>query len=321
MLNPSRANTHRKKFISVCTHVHNFLNVYYFILLTVHTEKPLVSAKEIQPLPVPQTDFERQVVNEFTKNVRVVIQTCNEAEYYAALERLDPPQIENYNYNKPVQYPHSELSIVVGTFAGVDTAIIAQGENFNAELETIFKDVFTSTKLLLGLGVCYGHANNSDNVDLRIADVVVASEIGVSQLDSDCGGTQEEQVHKVAPSVYQLFCENPDTWDGMVVCEEPNKRTANVHVGLLFGASRIIEHSYLQKIEYPSRRYLGAELNGLSKIKYIPSEIKFITIKGITSYGDSIKYTKWELTAATAAVEYAHHKLERATGYIDFDNF
>ena len=201
--------------------------------------------KEIQPLPVPQTDFERQAVNEFANNVQVVIQTCDEVEYYAALDRLDPPQIENYDYGKPVQYPHSELSIVVGTFAGIDAAIIAQGEKFNTELETIFKDVFTSTKLLLGLGVCYGLTNNSDDVDLKIADVVVASEISISQFDSDGGETLEE-VHQVAPSVYQLFCENPDTWDGMVVCEEPNKRIANAHVGRLFGASRVIEHQLLE---------------------------------------------------------------------------
>ena len=220
-----------------CTYY--YLLEYLYFANCVHTEKPLVSMKEIQPLPVPQTDLERQAVNRFTKNVRVVIQTFDESEYYAALEKFDPPRIENYNYDKPVQYPHSELSIVVGTFAGVDAAIIAQGENFNAELETIFKDVFTSTKLLLGLGVCYGHAYNSVNIDLRIADVVVASEIGVSQLDSDGGDTCEEQVHKVAPSVYQLFCKNPNTWDGMVVCEEPNKRISKAHVGRLFGASRV----------------------------------------------------------------------------------
>ena len=295
----------------------------FWFLITVynHTEKPLVSMKEIQPLPVPQTDLERQAVNKFTKNVRVVIQTCDEAEYYAALERLEPPRIENYNYDKPVQYPHSELSIVVGTFADVDAAIIAQGENFNTELETIFKDVCTSTKLLIGLGVCYGHSNNSDNIDLRIADVVVASEIGVSQLDSD-GGETHEEVHKVAPSVYQLFCENPNTWDGMVVCKEPNKRIAKAHVGRLFGASRVVQNSSYprHRIEYPSWRYLGAELKGLSKIKYIPSEVKFITIKGIATYGNGNQYTKWQLTAATAAVDYAHHKLERAAGYIDFDN-
>ena len=47
------------------------------------------------------------------------------------------------------------------------------------------------------------------------------------------------------------FSENPDTWHGMVVCEEPNKRIANAHVGRLFGASRVIEHRYWRyRIEY-----------------------------------------------------------------------
>ena len=267
-----------------------------------------MSNEQAEALSIPQTDSERQAVKDFSMKVQVVIQTCNEAEYYAALERLNSPRIENYNFDKPVDYPHSELSIVVGTFAGIDAAIIAHGANYKAELETVFRDVCTNAKLLLRLGVCFGL-----KFDLKFADVLVASEIGVSQLDSD-GLDPREEVQQVAPSMHKLFCRHPNTWDGIVVCKEPNDRIARVYVGRLFGA--INDPDSRQRRS--SQEYLGREMEGWAPIEYTP-EIKSITIKGIASFVFA-EDTTWQLTAAKAAVDYAHHKLERA-GYIDFDNF
>ena len=48
------------------------------------------------------------------------------------------------------------------------------------------------------------------------------------------------------------------------------------------------------------------------------SEVESIIIKGIADFADGKKKDKWQLTAAKAAVNYAHYKLEHH-GYIDFD--
>ena len=259
--------------------------------------------EEIDPLSLPQSNEE--AVKKFAKNVRLVIQTCNEAEYYAALERLSPPQIEDCNFDKPVMH----YSIVVGTFAGIDAAIISQNANCKTEFGIVFS---TNAKLLLRLGVCLGHGNRS--VDLKFADVLVASEIGVSQL----GLGPHEKVYKVAPSVHQLFCECPNTWDGNVVCEEPTKRIAKAYVGRLFIPPKDTDEIQDMKYGYwcyLSQKYLGAEIEN---IYYTPPDIEVVFIKGVASF---TKYhAEWQLTAAKAAVDYAHHKLERA-GYINFNKF
>ena len=122
-----------------------------------------------QPLPPPSREESRQAVVEFATNVKVVIQTCNDAEYYAALEKLKPPQImiKNQEFTKPVEYPHSEIRIVVGTFADIDAAVIKteQGAKCKTELGTVLRHVCTSVK------------NNFAKHDLKFADVLVGKEI------------------------------------------------------------------------------------------------------------------------------------------------
>ena len=134
--------------------------------------------KEIQPLPVPQTDFERQAVNEFANNVQVVIQTCDEVEYYAALGlSTDLTLLKLKTMTMANQCNILILSCqpkVVGTIAGITRPKLPLEKNWNTELETIVKDVFTSTKLL-GLAVCYGLTNNEMLIS-RLLHVVVASD-------------------------------------------------------------------------------------------------------------------------------------------------
>ena len=75
-----------------------------------------------QPLPLPIEESERKAVKVFATKVKLVIQTCNNPEYYAALEKLTSPQIESQKFAKCVTYSHPELTIAVGTFAGVHDA-------------------------------------------------------------------------------------------------------------------------------------------------------------------------------------------------------
>ena len=76
---------------------------------------------------------EYKIVESYIENVRIVIQTCNDAEYYAVLDLFEAPQIENTKFKKPVQYFHKEIQIVVGTFAGIDAAIVETDQGIESK--------------------------------------------------------------------------------------------------------------------------------------------------------------------------------------------
>ena len=274
-----------------------------------------------QSSPSDHEESKRQAVKEFTTKVRVVIQTCNDAEYYAALEKLKPPRIEEFT--KPVKYPHPELKIVVGTFADIDAAIIKtdQGSDCIKELQTVFKDnaIFTSAKLLLGLGVCYGLKKNYAKHDLKFADVLVGREIGALPRPKFTGGTIETRgIPKPTPKIVQnLFCEDADTWNEFVVCKKPSKRIAKAFIGRLASGSILIDDpGVLQGLEDPALRYLGGEMEGWAQIEYTPEHVKSIIIKGIADFGDGAKDKIWQFTAAKAAVDYAHYMLTENGGIL-----
>ena len=281
--------------------------------LIVIPEKPLFELtttfrNSYSPLPSPTEDSERQAVKEFATKVQVVIQTCNDAEYYAALEKLKPP---NQEFSKPVNYPHKWLTIVVGTFAGRDAAVIKteQGANCLDELEAVFKKdmIFPSAELLLGLGICYGLKKNA----AKFADVLVGKEIDVikaPKINPDGTMDPRGKVKVIPKSLQKLFCEDAKLWDGLTVSEEPNKRIAKVFVGRLASASILINNPSIQKgLETPD---IGGEMEAWALIECAPAEqVECITIKGIADFADGTKDKVWQLTAAMAAVEYAHHRL------------
>ena len=148
------------------------------MIITTDQETPKFSMDKEKPKELAKPEEDCEAAKDFALEVKIVIQSCNKAEYYAALEMLEPPQ----NFNKPVKFFHSKLLIVVGTFAGLEAAIVktSQGEECKEDLKTAFQ-IFKSAKLLLGLGICFGLRDNPAKKDLKFADVLVASEIGVSK--------------------------------------------------------------------------------------------------------------------------------------------
>ena len=268
--------------------------------------------KKNKALTPPSEESKKQAVKEFATNVNVVIQTCNPAEYYAALEKLKPPQIENQEFTKPVEYPHPELTIVVGTFAGVDAAVIKteHGVKCKTDLEAVFENVCTNATLLLGLGVCYGLKKEHD---LKFADVLVGKKIEAIQTPKfGADGTMDTRGEvKVTPrSVQKMFCEDADTWDDFIVCEEPSKRIARAFIGCLASMSILINNPrVIQGLENSPDPYLGGEMEGWAQIEFTPERVECIIIKGIADFADGTKNKVWQLTAAKAAVDYAHYKL------------
>ena len=263
---------------------------------------------------MPSEKSKRQAVIKFATSVEVVIQTCNPPEYYAALEKLKPPKIENQKFTKPVQYSHPDhdLTIAFGTFAGKNAAVIhtEQGVKCRTDLEAVFEKVCTNATMLLGLGVCYGLKKEHD---LKFADVLVGKKIKAIQTpkfnpDGTMDPRGEDKV--TSKSVQNLFCKDPDMWDDFIVCEKPSKRIARAFVGLLASVSILInDPRVIQGLKNSPDPYLGGEMEGWAQIEYAPKRVKCIIIKGIADFADGTKNKVWQLTAAKAAVDYAHCKL------------
>ena len=118
--------------------------------------------------------------------------------------------------------------------------------------------------------------------------------------------------------MYSIFCSDTiSKWNDIAVCEVPAQRIAKVYVGRLVSASILMnDPDRLEKIKEPWRNYLGGEMEGWAQFD-IP-EVESIIIKGIADFADGKKNDKWQLTAAKAAVNYAHYRLTQY-GFIDFD--
>ena len=263
---------------------------------------------------------EFNAVKGYTQKVRIVIQTCNDAEYYAILDMFEPPRIENPKFEKPVKYFHKDIRIVVGTFAGIDAAIVEtdQGTECKEGLQAAVV-VFKSAKFLLGLGICYGIKDNYVGEDLKFADVLISEEIGISKRPklAPNGLNPRKSFEEVEKVMKNIFCVRPVVdYTGIVVSDEPKQRTAKVYAGRLLSDSILMnDGNKLGPIKESWRGYLGGEMEGWVQLE-IPQVVS-IVIKGIADFAGS-KNDKWQLTAAKSAVNYAHLRLKDA-GLIDFN--
>ena len=273
-------------------------------------------AKKVKPQVVPSQEEQQQAIKDFAANeVEVVIQTCNEAEYYAVLEKVDRPQIEGID--NCVEYPYSSLTIVVGTFAGKNTAVAwtGQGSYGQKDLEKILT-IFKAATILLGLGVCMG-------IKHEYADVVVSKEIKAACAPKigEIGTEPRGETKSAGKRVNKVFCHTAG-WDTFVCTAGDQGRIAEAHAGLLFSSPNLINNPNIRQ-SLQQQGYIGAEMEGwvLLEMQEKYPHIESIIIKGISDYGDGKKdgessttqvKDKWQLTAAKAAVNYAVSKLTGA---------
>ena len=270
-------------------------------------------AKKVKPPGVPEE--QEQAIEAFAANeVQIVIQTCNKAEYYAALEKVGCPQIKGIA--KPVEYPHSSFTIIVGTFAGKNAAVAwtKQGGYSQEDLEGILA-IFKKATILLGLGVCMG-------IKHEYADVIVSERIDAAVAPKIGKGIDSRGETKfVGERVKKLFCDTTG-WNTFVCTAGDQGRVAKAHAGLIFSSPILINNPDIKQ-SLQQKGCIGGEMEGwvLLKMQEKYPRIESIIIKGISDYGDGTKdgegsktqvKDKWQLTAAKAAVDYAVYKLTDA---------
>ena len=275
-----------------------------------------VIQNECEPLKPSEDQYE--AVTDFADEVKVVIQSCNDAEYFAALEAIEPLP----RFNKPVRYPNDEnFTIVVGTFAGKNAAIVRtkQGNECREDLKTILPR-FKNAKMLLGVGVCMG-------IKHKLGDVLVGKKIWlqekikVRQGKLELDGTCREAKQTVA----NVFCDTTAGWNQFECTDVPKgigakARVSEVFCGYILSSPGLWDDPDIKDgLECETLPLIGAEMEGWVLFKYIDEnkdfefpKIESIIIKGICDYGDGTKDKVWQLTAAKAAVDYARFKLKNA---------
>ena len=297
-----------------------FLEEIFFFNSIFIDEKPKFPMKLIDDIqkecePSEPSEDQYKAVKDFAATeVTVVIQSCNNAEYFAALEAIERPPLSMFY--KPVKYPVNKFTIVVGTFAGKGAAIVRtrQGTKCRDDLTTVLS-FFPNATMLLGLGVCMG-------IKHKLGDVLVGEKI------------QIEENPKVRPGKLQLagtcieakqtmrnvFCDTTG-WNQFECTDVPKDsgvkaRISKAFSGCILSSPNLLDDpSIKQGLESETPPLIGAEMEGWVLFQYIEKDfpiIESLIIKGICDYGDGTKNKDWQLTAAKAAVDYARFKLEKA---------
>ena len=277
-------------------------------------------ATKYKPLPLPREVDKKEALKAFAGKVEVVIQCCNERELYAVLERTEAPQLETeISFEKSVRYPCSgckyirSMDTTVGTFADKQVAIIRtdKGNCCRDALVEVLR-IFKNTKLLLGLGVCAGFKN-------KLGDVLVGVEIEAADNTKQSDEFEDEIIpcgerKKAAPFARSLF-RDPAGWDSFS-CTADGSRVAKVILGCLFSSSILLNaENPSEAMKKKSAGYIGLEMEGWVMFTTIREEfpdVASIIIKGISDLAKN-KEPVWQLTAAKAAVDYAHFKLKDAS--------
>ena len=276
-------------------------------------------ATTYDPLPAPSDAKLQKEIKKFAaKHVTVIIQTCNRAEYYTALEKMKAATALLPMFDKPVKYPTGNnpddeyTIIVVGTFAGKNAAIVktGKGDECRHDLEKI-RGYFKHAKYILGLGICMGIKGKFG--DVRIGKMVQIERI--PKLENHklvLRGTRE----KVKRTMENLFCDDTG-WKGFKCTATADGSTSKARASLVVSGC-ILSSPFLlndddikEGLEKESQTLIGAEMEGWVLFTAFKN-IESIIIKGISDYGDGTKADDWQLTAAKAAVDYAHFKLEKA---------
>ena len=281
--------------------------------------------KQIDPttLHVHQTDeTAMQAVQLFSNSVVVILHTCNEKDFWAALERLEPPTTDNESKirDRPIIYPR--IGSVIGWFAGYRAAVVrtGQGNKCRDGLMKALTESFPDSQVIIAAGIAYANDRKRNFADVLVSDQI--ENLVQYKKEGDeitCHGPREE----VDPNVKRIFVDSAKDWTGMqcFICAGDN-RTSVAHIGCIVSAPTLIKDEVLRdRLMKHTPNAIGGEMEGwvLLELKRTlksqhKKDIEVIIIKGVADYGDLKKGDKWQWTAAKAAIDCIHYCLSKSGG-------
>ena len=268
-------------------------------------------------LDIHQTDeTTMKAAQLFARQVVLILHTCNVNEYWAALEKLEPPTKDDRSNIRDRSIIYPQVGSVIGWFAGYRAAVVLtqQGDKCRDELTKALTESFPNGQVIIGAGIAY-----ANNQKCKFADVLISDKIeNFVQYKKEgnetinCGPRE-----KIGKNVQRVF-ENPASdWTDkkLFACADDN-RASVAHVGCIVSAPTLVRDEVLRdQLMKHTPNAIGGEMEGwvllwLSEHKHI----EVIVIKGVADYGDFKKGDKWQWTAAKAAIDCIHYCLEKSGG-------
>ena len=283
--------------------------------------------KEVNPaiLHIQRTDkATMKAVELFARQVVVVLHTCNDNEYWAALERLEPPTAEDGSNirDHAVKYPGTPS--VIGWFGGYRTAVVRteQGNKCRIELTKALTESFPNAQVIIGAGIAY--ANNRKR---KFADVLISDQIEnfVQYKKEGDQITNRGPRVEIDPNVQRVFKKPAGDWTSIrpFHCAD-NDRPSKAHTGCIVSAPTLVRDEVLkEQLMKHTPDCIGGEMEGWvllemkRELSQYKKNVEVIVIKSVADYGDRKKGDDWQWTAAKAAMDCIHYCLE-TTGGIEF---
>lgn len=283
----------------------------------------------------PHTSLHTALQN-YAKNVPLIIHTAFEDEWQAICETMEGPKLENVEQNiikqnHPLQYKlNDDINIVLGEFGGCSAVLIETSLDECSALEGALAHL-TSAKCIISLGTIFA----LDKTNYKLGDVVVSECIdGILTINtSDSVITKvikfeqdDTRYTPVSKSLTRIFkSDSNDTWKEFD-CTKQRGRKSKVYDGTIMSmpVDKFWTCCMEKVLELPDieSTYLGVEVSGTSILQMISRledkrKIDVILIRGITCYVSDFRHGKniwkWQTTACMAAASYAKHKLEQSS--------
>ena len=269
--------------------------------------------------PSSSSCVEREKLDQYSKEVLIVIHTVNDNEKWAVVDCLDPPDLtdtQGKKLGKAVDLFEPNW-IVVGKYGGYNAALIQteMGNDAGPELSRAF-EMLPNAKYIIALGVCYSATNKK-------GDVIVSKWIdGVSNFKFTgekviIARASNLRFSSVPQQLRNVFARGVDTWlaDDDFVCNKEGRKP-DVKVGSIISMPALIDSVEVRdEIHANNPEAIGGEMEGVKLLEETRQcNLSVIVIKGVADHADGSKDKVWQLTAALAAARYARHKLLETDG-------
>ena len=297
------------------------------------TEKPAYGEKKFKELQQHETNdvavkaIDDSFVQQFCKEVQIVLQTANDTERVASFSKLKPPVLNDGNTSDQIvrfradfQGKNCSGEYTLGMFGGYKAALVHtdQGQECRTLIEATI-GLFSNVRIIIGVGVAYGRSEDST----KLGDVLISNRIadfGLIKFEKGGSILSRGITADVKGMLHTLFCKGSSRFIDKFACTEGTRpRFAKPHVGCVISGSFLVDNKEIKtKLWDNVKEAIGGEMEGHVLMGILkqrdPCPFQAIIIKGVCDYGDGTKEKHWQLTAALAAVEYTHFRLEETKG-------